>query len=124
MAARRRGYRWRDRLLLHAADADEGERLKVRVDFTDDAGNRESLTSAATDAVEAAPRANSPAQGRPEIRGTARVGETLTVSTSGISDADGLEDAAFAYQWIRGTGTLAARPAGPTRRRTPTRANG
>ena len=85
-----------------AADADEGERLKVRVDFTDDAGNRESLTSAATDAVEAAPRANSPAQGRPEIRGTARVGETLTASTSGISDADGLEDAAFAYQWIRG----------------------
>ena len=36
-------------------DADEGERLKVRVDFTDDAGNAESLTSAATDAVAAAP---------------------------------------------------------------------
>ena len=36
-------------------DADEGERLKVRVSFTDDAGNEESLTSAATDAVAAAP---------------------------------------------------------------------
>ena len=85
-----------------AAEADEGERLKVRVDFSDDAGNRESLTSAATDAVEAAPRANAPAQGRPEIRGTARVGETLTASTSGISDADGLDNAAFAYRWLRG----------------------
>ena len=36
-------------------DADEGERLKVRVSFTDDAGHEERLTSAATDAVAAAP---------------------------------------------------------------------
>ena len=85
-----------------AADADEGERLKVRVAFEDDAGHTESLTSAATGPVEAAPRANAPAEGRPEIAGTARVGETLTVSTSDISDADGLEDAVFRYQWIRG----------------------
>ena len=34
--------------------ADEGERIKVRVSFTDDAGNAESLTSAATDPVAAA----------------------------------------------------------------------
>ena len=32
-------------------DADEGERIKVRVTFTDDARNDESLTSEATDAV-------------------------------------------------------------------------
>ena len=38
-----------------AVDADEGERLKVRVSFTDDAGNAESLTSAATHAVAPAP---------------------------------------------------------------------
>ena len=38
-----------------AVDADEGKRLKVRVSFTDDAGNAESLTSAATDAVAARP---------------------------------------------------------------------
>ena len=36
-------------------EADEGERLKVRVSFTDDAGNAESLTSAATDAVSGRP---------------------------------------------------------------------
>ena len=35
--------------------ADEGKRLKVRVSFTDDAGHEESLISAATDAVAAAP---------------------------------------------------------------------
>ncbi len=83
-------------------EADEGERLKVRVAFADDAGNEESLTSAATDAVEAAPRANAPAEGAPAIRGKARVGGTLTASTSGVSDADGLENAEFAHQWLRG----------------------
>ena len=44
---------------------------------------------------------NSPATGAPAISGTPRVGETLTASTSGISDADGLKNARFAYQWIR-----------------------
>ena len=80
-------------------DADEGTRLKVRVSFTDDAGHAERLTSAATDAV--APPPNTPATGAPTIGGTAQVGEALTASTSGISDADGLDDARFAYQWIR-----------------------
>ena len=36
-------------------DANEGERIKVRVTFQDNAGNDESVTSAATDAVAAAP---------------------------------------------------------------------
>ena len=81
--------------------ADEGDRLKVQVSFTDDAGNAESLTSAATDAVAAAPPTNTAAAGAPTISGTPQVGEELTASTSGISDADGLDDASFAYQWIR-----------------------
>ena len=198
-------------------DADEAETLKVRVDFTDDAGNEESVTSAATDVVAAAaelltasfenvpsehdgetalrfrvafsepikirlpalrddaftvtggrvtgvgrvdrrndlfqievepagdgdvtielpggrecgvsgaicgrgknprrlsntptarvagplddgPEPNTPATGAPAIGGMPRVGDELTVSTSDISDADGLDDARFAYQWIR-----------------------
>ena len=46
--------------------------------------------------------ANTPtATGAPTISGTAQVGEELTASTSGISDADGLDDASFAYQWMR-----------------------
>ena len=47
-----------------------------------------------------APAANSPATGSPAITGTAQVGQTLTVDTSGIADEDGLEDAAFGYQWL------------------------
>ena len=43
---------------------------------------------------------NSPATGAPTISGTARVGETLTASTTGISDADGLSNATFGYQWL------------------------
>ena len=55
-------------------DVDEGKTIKVRVSFTDDAGNGESLTSQAT--VSVAARPNSPATGAPTISGTAQVGET------------------------------------------------
>ena len=82
------------------ADADEGKAITVQVSFTDDAGNDETLTSAATDAVSAAPPENSAATGAPSISGTAQVGETLTVDTSGIVDADGLTNATFTYQWL------------------------
>ena len=43
---------------------------------------------------------NSPATGLPSVTGAARVGETLTADTSGIADADGLDNAAFSYQWL------------------------
>ena len=82
------------------ADDDEGKAIKVRVSFTDDAGNEEELTSGATDAVTAAPQPNSPATGAPTITGTAQVGEALTADTSGIADADGLENVSFSYEWL------------------------
>ena len=78
--------------------ADEGKTIKVRVIFSDEADNEETLTSAATAAVAAAP--NNPATGFPTISVTAQVGETLTVDTSGIEDADGLTNASFGYQWL------------------------
>ena len=84
---------------------DEGKRVKVRVTFTDDAGNAESLTSAATNEVEARP--NSPATGQPTIGGTAQVGETLTADTSGIADADGLSNVAYRYQWLAADAEIA-----------------
>ena len=81
--------------------ADEGKAIKVRVTFTDDAGNDEELTSPATEAVAAAPPSpNTPATGAPDITGAAQVGEALTADTTGISDDDGLVNAAFAYQWL------------------------
>ena len=107
-----------------AVAADEGERLKVRVGFTDDAGHEESLTSAATDAVAAAPPTNAAATGAPTIGGTPRVGEELTASTSGISDADGLDNATSPTSGCATTPTSAGRPARPTRRWRPTRASG
>ena len=70
---------------------DESKAIKVRVTFTDDAGNEESLTSEATALVEA--RANNPATGAPTITGTAQMGETLTAGTSEVADADGLSNA-------------------------------
>ena len=79
---------------------DVGKAMSVRVTFVDDAGHQETLTSAATDAVAALPQPNSPATGAPTIGGTAQVGETLTVDTSGITDEDGLDDSSFTVQWI------------------------
>ena len=43
---------------------------------------------------------NRPATGAPLITGTAQVGEMLTADTSGIEDADGLDNATFSYQWL------------------------
>ena len=86
--------------------ADQGKTIKVKVSFSDDASNSETLTSAATSAVTAA-AANNPATGAPTISGTAQVGETLTAATSGIMDADGLTSPAYTYQWIRVNGTEA-----------------
>ena len=82
--------------------ADEGKTIKVKVSFTDDADNDETLTSAATGTVLARP--NSSATGTPTITGTAQVGETLTADTSGIADSDGLTGVSYSYQWISNDG--------------------
>ena len=84
------------------AAADEGKTIKVRVSFTDDGGNQETRTSAVTVAVAAIP--NSVATGAPAISGTVQVGQTLTASTSGISDSDGLTNPIFTYQWLSSDG--------------------
>ncbi len=67
--------------------------------------NRRQLTNTPTATVagpaDEGPEPNTPATGAPTIGGTPQVGEELTASTSGISDADGLDDARFAYQWMR-----------------------
>ena len=95
-------------------DDDGGKAIRVRVSFTDDAGNAESLTSAATAEVEAELPINSPATGQPTISGAIQVGGILTASTSGIADEDGLTNATFAYQWIRTDGSTDTQIAGAT----------
>ena len=83
-------------------DADQGKTIKVKVSFTDDAENQESLTSAATGEVAA--QTNTTATGLPTISGTAQVGETLTADTSAIADEDGLDNVSYSYQWVRNDG--------------------
>ena len=78
----------------------QGKTIQVRVTFTDDADNEESLTSQATVAVAAAP--NRDATGKPTIGGTPQVDQTLTADTSPIDDEDGLTSATFEYQWVAG----------------------
>ena len=79
-------------------DDEVGKAIKVKVSFTDDADNEESLTSAATAQVTALP--NSPATGAPTISGMAQAGETLTAVTTGIADADGLDNVSYSHQWL------------------------
>ena len=92
--------------------AEQGHPVKVRVSFTDDEGNEETLTSAAT--AEVAARSNTPAAGAPTINGAVEVGDTLTADTTGIADADGLNNAVFSHQWVSNDGTIDADISGAT----------
>ena len=80
--------------------SEQGQTVQVRVTFTDDADNEESLTSEATETVAAKP--NTAPTGAPVIGGTPRVGETLTADTSPIDDQDGLTNVSYSYQWTAG----------------------
>ena len=51
--------------------------------------------------------ANNAATGAPAITGTPQVGETLTASTSGIADQDGLTGVSYSYQWTAGGSDIA-----------------
>ena len=48
---------------------------------------------------------NNPPTGAPTISGRARAGRTLTTNTGSISDADGLMEVAYSYQWLRVSGS-------------------
>ena len=93
-------HEWEWNYLVSEADAGRG--IMVRVSFTDDAGTTETLSSAVI-SIPAQP--NNVATGSPTIGGTVRVGETLSVDTSGISDADSIVNSTLIYQWIANDGT-------------------
>ena len=82
---------------------DRGKKVKVEVRFVDILGGEETRTSAPTTTLAGVP--NTAATGAPTITGTAQVGETLTASTTGIADANGLTSPTYTYQWIRVDGT-------------------
>ncbi len=77
---------------------DVGAAVTVTVNWTDDGGAAESLTSAATAAVT---NTNDPPTGSVTISGTATQGETLTAVTATIADPDGPNTLTFSFQWKR-----------------------
>ena len=80
-----------------------GVEYDVRVIATNSVGDSEpsNVASGMVEPDSSGQQANSPARGGPGIQGVARAGETLTATTSGIRDDDGLDNAVFAFQWIR-----------------------
>ena len=75
------------------------------LDWAEDDRVALSLTLKDTDSAEQSePAENTPATGLPTISGTPQAGQTLTANTTGISDADGLDNVDYSYQWIGSNG--------------------
>ena len=98
-----------------------GVEYDVRVIATNAVGDSEpsNVASGMVEPDSSGQQSNSPARGGPGIQGTPRTGETLTATTSSIRDDDGLDNAVFAYQWVRSelgakTGTDIAGATGPS----------
>jgi hypothetical protein len=79
-----------------AGDADVNAQIGLRVQYTDGNGTVETLTAAPTTEIV---NVNDIPGGQPIIIGTPTEDHTLQVSTSGMTDSDGL--GAFSFQWLR-----------------------
>ena len=88
-----------------------GEQYNVRVIATS-TGTADGPPSTAHDGTPRVP--DTPVMGEPMITGTAEVGQTLTADTSRITDADGLINVSYRYQWIRVDGSDETDIAGAT----------
>ena len=79
-----------------------GVEYNIRVIATDSVGDSEPSNEVTYTKPAAAQQAlsNTPAEGEPQINGIPEVGQTLSADTTAISDADGLENAVFQYQWL------------------------
>ena len=79
-----------------------------------DGGGTALQTLSVSFTVTAAEASNTAPTGLPEIAGTAEVGGTLTASADDVEDADGLDNATFAWQWLANDGAEDAELAGAT----------
>ena len=87
--------------------------VKVRARYDD--GKTSNWSDVISGQATATP--NSPATGQPAITGTAEIEETLTATTSGITDGNGLTNTTFNHQWVRsanGTDSDVTDATGPT----------
>ena len=73
-----------------------GKSIQVSVNFKDDTGAEETITSEASEPVG---NVNDAMTGTVVISGTASEGETLSADTSALRDDDGLTNAEYTYQW-------------------------
>ena len=101
------GHQWyRDGVLVFGetsdaytlGDEDVDSVITVEVEYTDDRGTVANLMSVATDVVA---NVDDDAVGLPLINGVAIEDQWLGVDTSQITDADGLSNVSFSYQWYR-----------------------
>ncbi|WP_303521818.1 hypothetical protein, partial [Staphylococcus pasteuri_A] len=83
------------------SQADVGAQISVRVSYTDQRGNPETVSSAQTSTVS---NVNNTPSGSVTIAGTAAENETLLAFVA-LTDVDGLGELSF--QWLRGTEEIA-----------------
>jgi Ca2+-binding RTX toxin-like protein len=84
-------------------DGEVGAALRVVATFQDGEGVLESVTSAPTAAVT---NVNDPVSGTPTLNDpTPQAGVEITALTGGISDADGMAGATFAFRWEQQNGS-------------------
>ena len=77
--------------------ADVGRDIGATYSYVDAFGTAETVSSTTVNVA----NADDPLEGAPVILGNARLGQTLTVDTSAISDPDQIDPESFAYQWVR-----------------------
>ena len=79
-----------------------GVGYNIRVIATDSVGDSERSNEITYMMPAAAQQAlsNTPAEGAPRIDGTPEAGQTLSADTTGITDADGLNDVVIHHQWL------------------------
>ena len=104
LRAARRAFEFGQTVVVTYTDPNPGSDDTDGV-IQDEAGNDAASFTTGENGVPAflneVPRPNAPATGLPVVTGTARVGETVTASTAGIRDANGLTNVSYVYQWIR-----------------------
>ena len=92
---------------------DPGETLTVTLSGAGTVAGNVAVSAAAAEATATVTitdvgMAQAAPTGRPAILGTAEVGEPLTASVADIADPNGLANATFRYQWLRGDDAGAA----------------